>query len=61
MNILYLMIPIALLLAVVFLSAFIWCTYQGQFDDLDSPPNRIFLPETKKGNQNHVQKQLLQK
>jgi cbb3-type cytochrome oxidase maturation protein len=41
MNILILMVPMALLLGIGFVTAFFWATRQGQFDDLDTPAHRI--------------------
>lgn len=35
-----LLLPLALLLGVVFLGLFLAATRQGQFDDLDDPPQR---------------------
>ncbi|WP_417334924.1 cbb3-type cytochrome oxidase assembly protein CcoS [Halobacteriovorax marinus] len=45
MNILYLLVPLALLLGVLFVGAFIWATKKGQFDDLDTPAARIVLDD----------------
>lgn len=41
MNILYIMIPLALLLGGGFVAAFIWAINRGQFDDLETPAHRI--------------------
>lgn len=41
MNILILMIPMALLLGVGFVAAFLYASSKGQFDDLDTPAHRI--------------------
>ena len=41
MNVLVLMIPMALLLGIGFVVAFLWATNKGQFDDLDTPSHRI--------------------
>lgn len=41
MNILILMIPMALLLGVGFVAAFVWASQCGQFDDLETPAHRI--------------------
>ena len=48
MNILYFMIPIALLLGGFFLVAFFWAINRGQFDDLETPAHRI-LEKQKEG------------
>lgn len=49
MNIIVLLIPIAILLAATFVTAFIWSARKGQYDDLDTPAMRIiFDDETNK-------------
>jgi cbb3-type cytochrome oxidase maturation protein len=45
MTVLYLMVPIALLLGLGFLSAFLVQGASGQFDDLDTPSHRILLDD----------------
>ena len=45
MEILYLLVPVALLLAGVGVLAFRWAVRDGQFDDLDSPPVRILFDD----------------
>ncbi len=46
MNILVLMIPMALLLGIGFVLAFIWAVDKEQFDDLDTPAYRILDNDT---------------
>lgn len=41
MSILIYLIPIALLLGLTGLSAFLWALKSNQFDDLDGAPHRI--------------------
>ena len=41
MNVIYFMIPVALLLAGGFVAACIWALSSGQFDDLDTPALRM--------------------
>lgn len=41
MNILFLMIPMALLLGVIFVGIFFWAVSHGQLDDLETPAHRI--------------------
>lgn len=43
MNILYLLIPLALLLAGAAVITFIWAVRGGQFDDLETPAIRILF------------------
>lgn len=45
MSIIFLLLPVALLLGLGFLGAFIWGASQGQYDDLETPAHRILLPE----------------
>lgn len=41
MNALFLLIPIAVMLGAAFCVAFLLAVKDGQFDDLDDPPERI--------------------
>jgi len=41
MNVLALLIPVALLLGLAGLAAFVWALRSGQFDDLDGAAHRI--------------------
>ena len=41
MSVIYLLLPVATLLAIVAVAAFIWAVRRGQFDDLDTPAIRI--------------------
>ena len=45
MSALYIALPIALLLALAGLIAFIWSVRSGQLDDLETPALRIFGEE----------------
>jgi cbb3-type cytochrome oxidase maturation protein len=45
MSALLYLIPIALLLGVVGLAAFLWALRSGQFDDLDGAANRILFDD----------------
>jgi len=45
MSAIYVALPIALLLALLFLAAFIWSVRSGQMDDLETPALRIFSEE----------------
>ncbi len=42
MSAVYIALPFALLLALLFLAGFIWSVKSGQMDDLDTPAMRIF-------------------
>ena len=45
MEILYLLIPIAILLVAAMVGAFLWAAKSGQFDDLEGPAHRILMEE----------------
>ncbi len=45
MNIFYLLIGASLLVALVFLAAFIWAVKSGQFDDNETPPYRMLFDD----------------
>lgn len=45
MSVLIFLIPLALILGLVGLSAFIWSMKSGQYDDLDGAANRILIEE----------------
>jgi len=45
MNILFALIPLAVLLLVFALWGFFWAVRSGQFDDLDTPAVRILLDD----------------
>ena len=45
MDIIYLLLPASLILALCGLWAFIWASRNGQFEDLDTPPYRILFDD----------------
>ena len=45
MEVLYYVLPFALLLAAGVLAAFLWAAKSGQFDDLETPSRRILLDD----------------
>ena len=45
MSVLFFSVPIALILAFIFVGAFIWSTKKGQFDDLDTPAHKMLLED----------------
>jgi cbb3-type cytochrome oxidase maturation protein len=47
MDILYLLIPLALLIVATAILGFRWATRDGQFDDLETPALRILMDESK--------------
>jgi len=45
MDILYLLVPIAMVLVVVMVIIFFWAVRSGQFDDLEGPAHRIIMDD----------------
>ncbi len=45
MNIIYLLIPIALMLVGLGIAAFLWAVKSGQFEDLEGPAHRILFDD----------------
>jgi len=45
MNIIFLTLGISIAIALIFLSAFIWATKKGQYDDLTTPSQRMLLDD----------------
>ena len=49
MIVLYLILPLALLLAGAAVAAFAWTVRSGQLDDVDTPPRRILFDDERAG------------
>lgn len=45
MSVIYVILPLAILLVIIFVASFIWATRTGQYDDLDSPAVRMLHDE----------------
>jgi cbb3-type cytochrome oxidase maturation protein len=45
MEILYLLIPLALVLVALIIAVFLWAIRSGQFDDLEGPAHRILMDD----------------
>jgi len=45
MTVLYLVLPLALLIAAGAVAAFAWTVRSGQLDDVDTPPRRIIADD----------------
>lgn len=45
MEVVYLLVPLAAILAGVVVWAFFWSVKRGQFDDLEGPAHRILMDE----------------
>ncbi|QOV88411.1 cbb3-type cytochrome oxidase assembly protein CcoS [Humisphaera borealis] len=48
MEVIYIVLPIAILMAGGFLAAFLWSAHRGQFDDLDTPRHRAMFDDDSK-------------
>lgn len=51
MNVIYVLLPLALVLGGAFVAAFIWATKTGQFEDLETPKHRILLDDDNTNNE----------
>lgn len=49
MNVLYLLVPLALLLAGAGVAAFVWSVRNGQYDDVETPGMRILMEDDMPG------------
>jgi len=47
MEVLYLLIPVAMLLVAVIVAIFFWAVRSGQFDDLEGPAHQIIMDDDK--------------
>jgi cbb3-type cytochrome oxidase maturation protein len=45
MSVVFLLIPLCLLFASLFLAAFIWAVRSGQYDDTETPSMRLLMEE----------------
>ena len=45
MSVIFILIPLALVLAGLAFAAFLWAAKRGQFDDLDSPAYRAMFDD----------------
>jgi len=56
MEVMWVLLPLALLLGLAFIGAFIWVTWQGQYDDLETPQLRMLLDDQPTTSHSHSQK-----
>lgn len=45
MSVLFIVLPLAILIAGAFVAAFAWAAKSGQFDDLDTPAMRVAIED----------------
>ena len=48
MDIIYLLLPIALVIVVIIIAVFFWAVKSDQFDDLEGPAYRILMDDNEK-------------
>ncbi|HRP63171.1 MAG TPA: cbb3-type cytochrome oxidase assembly protein CcoS [Phycisphaerales bacterium] len=51
MSMIFIILPLAIVIAACAMAGFIWAVRRGQFDDLDSPPWRALHDEPDVSNQ----------
>ena len=45
MEVIFIVLPLAIFMAAIALSAFFWAVHRGQFDDLDTPRYRVLFED----------------
>ncbi len=48
MDIIYLLLPVALIIVIIIISVFFWAVRSDQFDDLEGPAYRILMDDDEK-------------
>ena len=48
MDIIYLLLPIALIIVIIIIAVFFWAVKSDQFDDLEGPAHRILMDDDDK-------------
>jgi cbb3-type cytochrome oxidase maturation protein len=46
MEVMFILLPLAIVMAAVALGAFFWAVHRGQYDDLDTPRYRALFDDT---------------
>lgn len=50
MDIIYLLLPVALIIVIIIIAVFFWAVKSDQFDDLEGPAHRILMDDDVKEN-----------
>lgn len=50
MEIIYLLLPVALIIVVIIIAVFFWAVKSDQFDDLEGPAHRILMDDDMEDN-----------
>ncbi len=48
MDIIYLLLPVALIIVVIIIAVFFWAVKSDQFEDLEGPAHRILMDDDEK-------------
>ena len=48
MDIIYLLLPVALIIVIIIIAVFFWAVKSDQFDDLEGPAYRILMDDDEK-------------
>ena len=56
MDIIYLLLPVALLIVIIIIAIFFWAVKSDQFDDLEGPAYRILMDDDEKSSKNRKDK-----
>jgi cbb3-type cytochrome oxidase maturation protein len=48
MDIIYLLLPVALIIVIIIIAVFLWAVKSDQFDDLEGPAYRILMDDDEK-------------
>ena len=51
MDIIYLLLPVALIIVVIIIAAFFWAVKSDQFEDMEGPAHRILMDDDDKPDQ----------
>ncbi|MEM6273784.1 MAG: cbb3-type cytochrome oxidase assembly protein CcoS [Myxococcota bacterium] len=55
MHVLFVLVPLALVIVVFTLAAFVWATRRGQFEDLETPAIRVLSDDVRRRDVVHDQ------
>lgn len=56
MDIIFLLLPVALIIVIIIIAVFFWAVKSDQFEDLEGPAHRILMDEDEKPKQNTARK-----
>ncbi|MBT8440255.1 MAG: cbb3-type cytochrome oxidase assembly protein CcoS [Gammaproteobacteria bacterium] len=54
MDIIYLLLPVALIIVIVIIAVFFWAVKSDQFDDLEGPAHRILMDDDQVDKNSHT-------